>query len=107
MSQVAAKKPLLSKVNIKKRLRWCKDYRALSINECKNVLFTDECRIEIFSSLRQFVRRPIGQRFNTKYTCKTVRHSFSILVWGLIKGHGSAMLVKCPPDWNQLHIKRF
>jgi hypothetical protein len=96
LGRVAAKKPLLSKVNIKKRLRWCKDYRPLSMNDWKNVIFSDECRIEIFSTRRQFVRRPVGQRFNTKYTCKTVRHPFSILVWGFIKGDGSRMLVKCP-----------
>jgi len=98
--RVAAKKPLLSNVNIKKRLMWCKAYKQLGMNEWKNVLFTDECRIEMFSSRRKFVRRPIGQRFNHRYTCKTVRHSFSILVWGLIKGDGSRMLVKCPSRLN-------
>jgi len=62
--RVAAKKPILSKVNIKKRITWCKDYRSLSIDEWKNVLFTDECKIEIFSTHRKFVRHPFGQRFN-------------------------------------------
>ena len=52
--RVAAKKTLLSKVSIKKRITWCKDYRSLSIDEWKNVLFTDECKIEIFSTRRKF-----------------------------------------------------
>ena len=95
--KVAARKLILSKVNIKKRIIWCKDYRSLSIDEWKNVLFTDECKIEIFSTSRKFVRRSLGQRFNNIYTCKAVRHQFSILVWGLIKGDSSRMLVKCPP----------
>ena len=98
--RVAAKKLLLSNVNINKRLRWCKAYKPLGMDEWKNVLFTDECRIEIFIGRRKFVRRLIGQRFNHRYTCKTVRHSFSILVWGLIKGDDSRMLVKCPSRLN-------
>jgi len=100
--RVAAKKPPLSKVNIKKRIPWCKDDRSLSIDEWKNVLFTDECKIEIFSTRRKFVRRPFGQRFNQIYTCTTVRHPFSILVWRLIKGDGSRMLVKYPPRLNSV-----
>ena len=38
---------LVSNVNIKKRLRVCKAYKTLGIDEWKNVLFTYECRKSI------------------------------------------------------------
>ena len=54
--RVAAKKPLLSNVNTKKRLWWCKVYKPLGMDEWKNVLFTDECMIDMFSSRYKFLR---------------------------------------------------
>ena len=94
IGRMATKKPLLRNLNIKKRITWCKHYISLSIDIWKNALFTDQCKIEIFSTRRKFLRRQLGQRFNQIFTCKTVRHPFLILVWGLIKGDASRMLMR-------------
>ena len=97
----AAKKTMLSKANIKKRLLWCKAYSSLSMNDWKHIIFSDESRVELTSSYRRYVRRPQGQWHNPKYTCKTVHFcSQSVLVWGAIKGDGSRKLLKCPHRLN-------
>ena len=66
----------------------------------------DECKIEYFSTRRKLVRRPFGQRFNEKYTCKTVRHPFTILVWGLIKGDVGEMFTASQFSGIARHFER-
>ncbi len=46
--RVACRKPLLSAVNIKKRLRFAKTYQHWTPEDWENVLFTDETKMELF-----------------------------------------------------------
>ena len=95
--RMAAMKPLLNKRQIQKRCQWCKLYSEFGVNDWKNIIFSDESRIERHSMRRRYVRRPLHQRFQPRYTIKTVKYGgFSILVWGAIKGDGSRMLIRCP-----------
>ena len=85
LGRVAAKKPLLNRRHIQKRLMWCKSYLQMDKKNWQNFIFTDEARLELYSRRRQYVRRPLGQRFKTRYTLKTVKYGGpSILVWGAI-----------------------
>lgn len=93
----AAKKPLLDKRNVKKRINFCRSYRSFSMEQWRNVVFTDECQVKMFSTRRTIVRRPVGCRFINRYVTKTVKFGgASVLVWGAIKGDGSRLLIKCP-----------
>lgn len=95
--RIAARKPLLNVTQIKKRLKWCKDYNKWSINEWRKIIFSDECKFEIFSNRRKIVRRPIGTKFKSRYVSKSIKYGkFSLMVWGAIKGDGSKLLIKCP-----------
>ena len=99
--RIAAKKPFLNKVHIRKRFRWCKAYSILSISDWKNIIFSDESRIEIFALRRKYVRRPQGTRLQNRYICKTVKYSkVAVIIWGAIKGDGSRSLVRCDPRLN-------
>ena len=99
--RVASKKPLLNSVQIKKRIRWCKAYSLFTTTDWSKVIFSDECRVEKHSSLRKFVRRPINDRFKSRYVTKTIRYGgYSVLVWGIIKADGKRMLVRCPQILN-------
>ena len=61
------------------------------------VIFSDEARIELYSRRRQYVRRPVGQRFHNIYTMKTVKYgSPSILIWGAVKSDRTKVLCRCP-----------
>jgi len=99
--RVAAKKPLISEKNRRKRLAWCKSYLSLDAEMWRKIVFSDESKVELFSSRRRFVRRRIGQRFEKQFVCRTVKGGgFSLMVWGCIKGDGSKMLYRCPRILN-------
>lgn len=101
LSFKAAKKPKLSKVNVKKRIHFCKSYSHWTINQWEQVIFSDESRIHRFSNSRRLVRRPVGSRFKKRYTIKTVKYGgFSVHIWGAIRGDGKRILRKCPQRLN-------
>lgn len=93
---VAVKKPLLSKANIKKRLLFAKQHQHWTIDQWKTVLWTDEPKFEMFGSRRrQFVRRKVGERCNSKCILPTVKHGGgSVMVWGSFCHDGVGALVK-------------
>jgi len=100
-AHVAARKPLLSIANKRKRLAWCKAYKSWGISSWINVIFSDECRVEQYSKRRMLVRRSVGQRHLHTFVTKTVKHGgFSVTVWGAIKGNGSKVLHRCPAIVN-------
>ena len=46
---------------------------------------------------KTFDRRPINDRFTSRYVTKTVEYGgYSVLVWGMIKADSKRMLVRCP-----------
>lgn len=94
IGRVAARKPLLSKRNVKKRLAFAKQHVKWSKNKWEKVLFTDESKFELFGSKRRlFVRRQPGERFNKSCLVPTIKHGGgSIMVWGGISTNGVTRL---------------
>lgn len=80
--RVARKVPFLSKMNIMKRMRFATNNQTRS--NWKNVLWSDETKINLFGSDGiLFVRRPRSQELDPRYTIKTVKHGGgNILLWG-------------------------
>lgn len=105
--RIAAKKPKLNICQIKNRLRWCKDYSKVSSTFWSNVIFSDECRIELYQKRTEYVRRPINSRYLPKYTTKTVKFGGkSIMIWGAIKENGERYLVKANCNINSIEYQR-
>jgi transposase len=105
--RVSAKKPLLLKRHKDKRLMWCKRYLRWSSQDWQKVIFSDECRVELISRRRQYVRRPKGTRFNERYTLKTTRFGGkSLMLWGAIKANGQRSLVRCVGNVNAHEYQR-
>ena len=50
--RVAAVKPLLRPANVLKRIKFCKWFLKLTKKQRKHVLYTDECKIELFGDKR-------------------------------------------------------
>ena len=89
-----AKKPLLSRKNVRARLQFARKYGAWTVDQWKNVIFSDESKFNIINSDgKKFVRRPVGKRFDPKYTISTVKHGGgSVMVWGCFSGRGMGPL---------------
>lgn len=94
IGRVAARKPLLSQRNVKKRLAFAKEHVKWSRKKWTKVLFTDESKFELFGSKRRmFVRRRSCERFNEECLLPTVKHGGgSIMVWGGISANGVTRL---------------
>jgi hypothetical protein len=84
-----AKKPFITKQQISKRLKFCRFMQDKSKEWWEQVMFTDE---STFQQVRgpgyNYVRRPPSQRYNPKYTIKTVKHPPSVMAWGGISANG-------------------
>ena len=97
-SQHAAKKPFLSDAMKQKRLAFARLHVNKSEKWWRSVLFTDESNFQLFSSSRfQRVRRAKGtNRFDEKFTVKTVKHGGHVMVWGSFSWHGSGEIFFLP-----------
>lgn len=90
LSRRPAKKPLLSKKNIRSRLQFAVSHANWTFDQWKNVLFSDESKFNLFRSDGVcHVRRPKGERLNPRYVSPTVKHGGgSVMVWSCFSGHG-------------------
>ncbi len=82
-SRVMAMKPLLTSKMMVKRLKFAKKYGHWTPEDWSKVMYSDELTFRCVRNIRKKVRRPSGSnRFDTKYTTKTVKHPASVMVWG-------------------------
>ena len=50
----------------------------------EKVLFSDESTFQQFNPKKKHVRRPIGKRFDQRYTVQTMKHPQSQMIWSAI-----------------------
>lgn len=93
-----AKKPLLSKKNLRDRVIFCKKYQHFTAEMWEDVLWSDESNIRMFDCGFKYVRRPAGERFSSKYCQKTVKHAPYWMVWGSCSGKGRGNLFFLPQN---------
>ncbi|MBN3293577.1 TCB1 transposase, partial [Polypterus senegalus] len=90
--RVARRKPLLSKKNITARLQFAKDYVDKPEVYWKNVLWTDETKIELFGlNEKRYVWRKETTAFQHKNLIPFVKHGgVSIMVWACFAASGAS-----------------
>lgn len=95
----AARKPTLTKEMKKKRLKFCAKYKDWTPDQWKKVIFSDESSFKCVRASARTVRRPPkSNRYDPRYTIKTVTHSLSLMVWGSFSGeHGAGELFFLEP----------
>ena len=83
-SRIAAKKPFIGEVNQAKRLAFAKKYQNLTIDDWKNVLWTDESSFEISKNSRQVrVWRKPSERFDSSCLTPSFKSGRqTVMVWG-------------------------
>lgn len=104
---IAAKKPLLRRKNILKRLNWARKHKDWTIEQWSKVLFSDESKFEIFGgNRRQYVRRFVGERMSKQCVMPTVKHGGgSVMVWGCFAGNkvGDIVQIETIMDKKMYH----
>ena len=82
-----AKKPLIIKVLMKKRILFCNIYKHWTIADWRKVMFCNERTSRLVLKGYKLVRRPSGvSRYDSRYIIKTVKHPKSVMVWGYFSG---------------------
>ena len=98
-SRRAAKKPLLSKKNIRDRLQFCKKHKEWTVEDWNKVIFSDEAPFSLFgTSRRSLVRRRNGERFNKDCVIPTIKHPDTVHVWGCFSAMGIGALKILPKN---------
>jgi transposase len=86
-SKQSAKKPFVSKANMKKRVKWCKERLTWSQDDWNHAVWSDESSFRI-RNLRKFrVWRRKGETIAQKCTRATLKHDKKINVWGCFSAH--------------------
>ena len=104
--RVAVKKPFLTKKNIDKRKKWCVNRRDWTIEKWKQVVYTDECKLDLRPNKREYVRRPVSARISPKYTTATTKFSKRLMIWGAIRGDGKRLLIRCERNVDSIEYRR-
>jgi transposase len=86
-SRSAVKKPFISKVNAMRRLMWCRGRRGWSLKDWKRVIWSDECKIELWQGSRdRRIRRTSLERFHQGCIAPTVKYGGgSLMVWACFR----------------------
>uniref|UniRef100_A0A8K9X8F3 Tc1-like transposase DDE domain-containing protein n=1 Tax=Oncorhynchus mykiss TaxID=8022 RepID=A0A8K9X8F3_ONCMY len=112
VSRRAAKKPLLSRKNIRDRLIFCKRYRDWTAEDWGKVIFSDESPFRLFgASGKKLVRRRQGELYHQSCVMPTVKHPDTIHVWDCFSAKGVGSLTILPKntamnkEWYQHTIR--
>lgn len=95
----AAEKPNLNDKMRRSRIQFCKKYKDWTPQDWSKVLYSDESLFTTFNSRRKSVRRPNkSNRYDPKYTLKTVKHSPQVMVWGCFSAFGRGSIYFLPQN---------
>ena len=92
-----AKKPRLTPSMKAKRYAFAKAHQHWTTENWRKVLFSDESTVQQFTCRKRLVRRPVGARYEDRYTIQTMKHPPSIMVWGAMSARGTAGLYFLQP----------
>ena len=73
IKRIVARKPFLNEQHVRSRLGSGKAYSKVEPSFWKEVIFSDECRLELFRRRMEYVKRLNGTRFLDKYTIKSMK----------------------------------
>jgi len=101
--RVAATMPILSDWHIHNRIQLCKSYGQLHPSLWKDVIFSDEWSVEIYSRKRENMPADHHGVVWWEIYHKTVKYGGkNLMVWGAIKEDSIRILIRCPDRINSV-----
>lgn len=97
-SRKAARKPRLSPKNVKDRLAFCQKYKDWTVDQWRQVIFSDEVSVAQFGTSGVHVRRPKNTRYESRYVVPAVKNSPKVMMWGAISSSGGSGMWIQPPQ---------
>lgn len=87
------KKQLLTVAMKKKRLQWAKTYKQFTVEQWKNVLFSDETHFLVQGHKVNFVRRSANEAETSAHILQQPKHPPKKMFWGCMSYNGPGPLV--------------
>jgi transposase len=78
----AARKPLLTPRQVKRRLAWCMEHKSWTVDQWRKVIWTDESPFVLRFHGRCRVWRGHNERYLARNIRSTIKHDTKINVWG-------------------------
>ena len=103
----AARKPLLTPAMMEKRLKFATDHLDMTEEEWLDIMFTDESSFKLIRGVAKTVRRGKGDRFDNRFTVKTVKHPGSVMVWAGFDGRGGRAGMRFLPKNVTMNTKEY
>ena len=88
-NRIARTKPFISKTNQQKRLTFAREHANWTVEDWKNVMFSDESSFELG---KQYSHRRVNRRDNKALLPQNMVPTFrsgrsSVMIWGAVSGH--------------------
>lgn len=87
------KKQLLTAAMMKKRYIWAKKYVSWTVEDWRNVLFSDESHFLVQGQRSRFVRKSDNEKLTAAHIDQTVKHPLKKMFWGCFSYKGTGSLV--------------
>jgi transposase len=101
-ARIALKKPLLTYAHRLRRKAFALAHRDWTVEQWKQVLWSDESKYQLFPTGRVIVRRRTHEKWHPQCIIPTVKFGGgSIMVWGCMSWHGVGQLYRCRGTMNK------
>lgn len=88
------------------KLDFAQRYATWAAVDWSYVMLSDASTLQQFTARQQHVHRPVGKRYDVKYTIPTVKHLATIMIWGGFSHHGTDSVLftfKNYNEWRKVH----
>lgn len=93
--RAAISKPLITDANAKLRKKWCRDHKTWTIDDWKNVVWSDESSFTLFpTNGRVYVWRTPKEAYDPDCLLPTVKHGGgSVMIWAAISWYSAGPII--------------
>lgn len=94
--RAAIAKPFITEKNAKLRKKWCRDYKNWTLDDWKNVIWSDESSFTLFpTNGRVYVWRTPKEAYNPDCLLPTVKHGGgSVMIWAAISWYSAGPIIQ-------------
>ena len=101
----ATKKPFINEVNRARRVAWCQAHENWTVEQWRNVIWSDESPFVLRFNKKVRVWRRHNERYNPECTIASVKHDKKIMVWGCFAACGAGNIYRVQGIMEQIQYR--
>lgn len=83
------RRPFINTRQMQIRLQWAKDHEHWTVDQWKEVVFSDETVIELVDNAPRYVRVVDGHELTPEHYVKTTKHPSRVMIWACFSWYGT------------------